>query len=112
MATRIAAAGLVLLFLTGCVTHTSVYFESNVEDATVYLDGQPIGQTPFTARLSNALWENPDVLIEAEGYQTLRTDLQKEVKVGNLISGLLLIWPALLWVYGPESNQYFRLVEE
>ena len=32
-----------------------------------------------------------------------------EVKTGNLIVGLLLFWPSLLWCYGPQEYQYHDL---
>jgi hypothetical protein len=96
--------------LSGCVTATNVRFEANVKDATVAIDGKKVGATPAQESLSNAIWEDPDVIVSKEGYKTLRTKLSKEVKPVNLICGIILFWPSLLWCYGPKAEQYFELI--
>ena len=84
-------------------------FETNEPGAQVMIDGENIGITPTQVKMSNAIWEDPDVLIKKEGFKDLRLGLDKEVKGVNLVCGLILWWPSLLWVYGPEKNQYFEL---
>jgi hypothetical protein len=98
-----------VLFMSGCAT--LVRIETNVPDAKVRLDGQPIGSTPLEKSLSDAIWKNYDILIEKAGYHVLRTRLNKEFKVGAFIGGLF-IWPLLLWTYGPEPYQTFELEKE
>ena len=103
---------IVSVFSASCATATRVTFDSGPQGAEVYLDNERIGETPVTVRVSNGVWEDPDVILRKEGYREIRTGIDKEVKVGNLISGLLLIWPAFLWVWGPEAYQYYDLIEE
>lgn len=97
---------------TGCVTSTTVTLDSAPQGAEVRLDNQVVGTTPTTVRLSNAVWEDPVLNIRADGYRDMYGSLQKEVKAGNLIVGLLLFWPSLLWCFGPQEYQYYDLIEE
>lgn len=62
--------------------------------------------------LSNAIWEDPDIILRKEGYKDVRSVLRKEVKPVNLVCGLLFWWPSLLWYYGPKANQNFFLTPE
>ncbi|MBN2874298.1 MAG: PEGA domain-containing protein [Spirochaetales bacterium] len=114
MKARIIAFSLLLVLMvflfSGCVTNTNVRFETSEPGAMVMIDGESIGTTPAQVQMSNAIWEDPDVLIKMEGYKDVRAGVDKEVKGVNLIFGLILWWPSLLWVYGPEANQYYELI--
>ena len=108
-------SGIVIIFtiivlLSSCVTATRVTINTDVEGATVYVDGKNVGTTPAQIVLSNAIWENPDVVLKKDGYKDLHTDLHKEVKAVNVIFGLLFWYPSLLWCYGPKSTQNFVLL--
>ena len=106
-------AGLMLIvFCTGCVTSTRVHINSDVEGSEVYIDGEKVGTTPTEIALSNAIWEDPDVVLKKDGYKDLHTNVKKEVKTVNLISGLLIWSPSLLWVYGPKANQNYMMIPE
>ncbi len=106
------ASLLLLVFLTSCVSSTRVSFNTDVEGAEVYVDGELIGTTPTQKKLSNAIWEDPDVLIKKDGYKDLRTSVYQEMKPVNLVCGLLLWWPSLLYVYGPKKAQHYILTPE
>lgn len=107
---NVTAGILLVIFCASCVTQTRVNFLTDVDGAEVYVDGEKIGTTPIQKKLSNAVWEDPDILIKKEGYKDLYTGLNKEIKGVNLVSGLLLWWPSLFWVYGPKKNQSYMLV--
>jgi len=92
--------------------NSTVTINSDPPGAEVRLDNQKAGITPVALRLSNALWENPIVRIRADGYREIYGTLQREVKGVNLVVGLLLCWPSLLWCYGPDEYQHFDLIEE
>ena len=104
---------LLLLFLAGCATNTKVNFYTNVDGAEVYVDGELIGVSPVQTKLSNAIWNDPQILIKKDGYMDLRTYVKKELKVGNLLSGIFLspitCCVPLLWVFGPDSYQNYIL---
>ncbi len=101
-----------LLSLTSCVTSTNVTFYADVEETEVYVDGQLIGTTPVTTKLSNAIWDDPTVTLKKDGYKTMTTGLQKEAKGVNIVLGLLVDWPAFLWCYGPKANQNFMMIPD
>ena len=100
---------LVVFSLSSCVTATNVTFDTAPDGADVYVDGSRVGESPTSKRISNGIWSDPRVRIEKEGYETMNSELRKELKGVNLAIGLLLWWPALLWVHGPVETQFFRL---
>jgi len=108
----IIIALLLILSLSGCVTATLVSFESNIEGAEIILDGKPIGKTPLTISMSNGIWEEPRVRVEKSGYNNTSGAIEKEIKPGNLMVGIFLWWPSLLWCYGPKTYQYYYLNEK
>jgi hypothetical protein len=109
MRRAVGIAVLVVFSLSSCVTATNVTFDTAPDGADVYVDGSRIGESPTSERISNAIWSDPRVRIEKEGYETINSELHKELKGVNLAIGLLLWWPALLWVHGPVETQFFRL---
>lgn len=110
---KVISAFLILVILmsiiSSCVTKTNVTFNTDVEGADVYVDGEYIGKTPITKKMSNAVWEDPDILIKKDGYQDMQLSVKKEVKTVNLVCGILLWWPSLLWVHGPKAQQHYLL---
>ena len=63
-------AGILLVVVcASCVTQTRVNFSTDVDGAEVFVDGEKIGTTPVQKKLSNVVWENPDILIKKEGYK-------------------------------------------
>ncbi len=103
---------MLIVFLSGCVSYTNVTVESNVDGAELFIDGRPEGPVPTNVRLSNGIWEDPDIRLEKDGYITQYTSLKKTIQPVNLAFGILGWWPAYLWCYGPDSYQYFRMVPE
>lgn len=97
----------VAVLFTSCSTVVRID-TPDVPNASVKINGQPVGETPLTKTMSDAIWENYDVEIVKEGYQPYKAQLQKEIKVGALIGGII-VWPFLLWVYGPEPYQEIYL---
>lgn len=115
MKKRIVALFLMLVVVVitfpGCVTSTNVQFNADVEGADLYIDGERIGTTPMVHKMSNAVWEDPLIILKKDGYKELHAGIKKEIKAVNLICGLIIWWPSLLWVYGPKGYQYFDLIE-
>lgn len=103
----------ILLFtVISCVSSTNVTFNTDTPNAEIYVDGNLIGKTPVTTELSNAIWEDPTITIKKEGYRTLNSSVQKELKAVNVVFGIFLNPPAFLWCYGPKQFQNFSLVPE
>ncbi len=109
----IALVLLVLVVFSSCVTKTKVSFTTDIPGAEVIIDGESIGQTPCTAEITNAVWEDQEVIVRKNGLKDYKTELKKEPKIINIITGVLLapvtLYIPLLWCYGPEETQYFEL---
>ena len=105
----IAAIIVSLLALAACTTFVTI--DSKPQGATVYIDGAPRGETPITQELSNLAFETYQLRLELEGYHSVYTSLEQEVKVGAAIGGFLFL-PAWLWAYGPVDYQYYELINK
>jgi hypothetical protein len=96
---RMMYLGLVIIIISlcliGCATIVSgtsqvISVNSNVSGATVTLDGQPVGTTPFSGKVS----KKANVLtVSKEGYETVNITMSKSFNAiffGNIIIGGLL----------------------
>ena len=100
---------LILIYFSGCTTTMTVNsVDPNgrpINGATVLVDGENIGQTPnASTSTSNGLWVKNEIRVQANGFQSTVTEADKEIKIPILIGGIL-IWPLLLWCYGPKEQQ-------
>ena len=73
---------LFLCLLVGCATITkgskqSVAITSNVDGATIYLDGEKVGTTPYNGLLSK---NKEELRIEKEGYRNTTIILSKSLE--------------------------------
>jgi len=103
---------MILVLFGSCVSSTmmTVYAtEPNgrpVNDATVLVNGENIGQTPSaSAKVSNFVGSDTQITVSKEGYYTVKTEAVKEVKAANVVIGLLLNIFAFLWVSDPKAQQ-------
>ena len=110
--TIITLSIMLVSIFSSCVSSTRVYIDTDVDNVEVYVDGKKVGTSPTQIVLSNAVWEDPDIVLKKEGYKDLHTNVNKELKGVNLVCGLLLWWPSLLYCYGPKSNQTYIMIPE
>jgi hypothetical protein len=93
------------VLFTGCASTTVI--QSNPAGAKLYLNGEPVGATPYTHRDTKIVGTATHVRLEKEGYQTLNTSFSRneEADVGAIIAGVFLLFP-FLWTmkYKPEHN--------
>lgn len=110
----VRAIGVIMIaaIFGACVTSTMVTVYANdpdgmpVNDATVKLDGEVIGQTPNAqVKISNFVGNYPELTVSKAGYETVKTEVEREVKAPNVVLGIMLNFFAWLFVYGPKPNQ-------
>jgi len=105
---------MILILFGGCVTSTKmkVYVTEAdgkpINDATVLVNGENIGQTPNArAKVSNFVGSNTQITVIKDGYNTVRTEAIKDAKPANIVLGILipLNFFAFLWCAGPRAQQ-------
>ncbi|MBR4986285.1 MAG: hypothetical protein IKY83_11180 [Proteobacteria bacterium] len=101
-AAKLAVLFSLFTFFTAC--STAVTFTSN-RPQEVKVNGMRVGTTPTTVSLSDAVWEDYNVVYtDLETGEETHFQATKEVKVGAVIGGIFL-WPIFLWCYGPRAQQ-------
>lgn len=99
----IILAGSVLL--ASCSSTTMI--QSIPSGAKVYIDGQPVGTTPYRHTDTKIVGSGTDVRLEKEGYETLYTGFARDEQadVGAIIGGLFVLVP-FLWTmkYNPTHT--------
>ena len=96
-------AGLILF--SSCASTTMI--QSNPEGAKLYLNGEPVGTTPYSHTDTKITGSSNTVRLEKEGYEPLNTSFSRneEADVGAIIGGILVLVP-FLWTmkYKPIHN--------
>lgn len=96
-------AGSVLL--ASCASTTMI--QSVPSGAKVYIDGQPVGTTPYRHTDTKIVGSGTSVRLEKEGYETLNTGFSRDEQadVGAIIGGLFVLVP-FLWTmkYNPTHT--------
>ncbi len=84
------------ILFTSCASTTTI--QSNPSGAKVYLNGEPVGTTPYTHQDTKIVGSTTIVKLEKEGYEPLHTAFSRdeEVDVGAIIGGVL-VWVPFLW---------------
>ena len=81
---------------SSCVSITLI--QSNPSGAKLYLNGEPVGTTPYTHQDTRIVGSTTAVKLEKEGYAPLNTSFTRdeEVDAGAIIGGILVLVP-FLW---------------
>jgi hypothetical protein len=87
----------------------TVVIRSNPPGARAFLNGHELGLTPATTTLDYTAFSSYQLRLEKEGYLPYDGRLSTEVNIGSLIIGVVVCWPALLWVVQPSPDQSFDL---
>lgn len=104
VAVVLAAAG-----LAACASTTVI--NSDPSGATLYLNGEKVGVTPYTHTDSKIVGSTNTVMLKKEGYQDLATAFSRneEVSVGAVIGGVLVLVP-FLWVMEYKPTHTYEMV--
>ncbi|GAA4407681.1 hypothetical protein GCM10023187_28610 [Nibrella viscosa] len=107
-ATALCLAGSILL--ASCSSSTTII--SKPSGAKVYLNGQPVGTTPYTHSDTRIVGSTTTVRLEKEGYETLNTSFSRDEQadVGAIIGGVFLLVP-FLWTMKYNPTHTYELIE-
>jgi PEGA domain len=97
-----------LCAFAGCASSTVL--QSQPPGARVLLNGQPVGNTPYTMTDSRIVGSSTQVRLEAPGYQPLDATISRseELDILPLIGGIFLLVP-LLWVMKYQPTHLYQL---
>jgi hypothetical protein len=104
---RVVAA-VSLASLASCASTTII--QSQPSGARLYLNGQPVGTTPYTMTDTKIVGSTTTVRLELPGYEPTNGALTRneEFDVGACIGGMFLLFP-FLWVMGYAPVHTFEL---
>jgi len=96
------------ILLTSCASTTMI--QSNPSGAKVYLNGEPVGTTPYTHRDTKIVGSTTTVKLEKDGYDPLNTSFSRdeEVDVGAIIGGIFVLVP-FLWTMKYKPTHIYEL---
>ena len=93
------------IFLTSCRSTTMI--QSIPTGAKIYIDGQPVGTTPYLYSDTKIVGSETTVQLEKEGYEQTNVSFSRDEKadVGAIIGGII-VWFPFLWTmeYNPTHT--------
>lgn len=103
-----AIVATVVLALTACASTTSI--QSIPSGARLYLNGEPVGTTPYTMTDTKILGSSTTVRLELPGYEPTSGVITRneEFDAGACIGGVFLLVP-FLWIQGYKPLHTFEL---
>lgn len=96
--------------MTSCGSTTLI--RSIPEGAKIYVDGEPMGVTPYEHYDTKIVGSRTDIRLIMDGYEDLNTRLTRDedIDVGALIGGILLPPIPLLWVMKYKPQHTYEMV--
>ena len=97
------------ILLTSCASTTMI--QSNPSGAKVYLNGEPVGSTPYTHRDMKIVGSTTTVKLEKDGYEPLNSSFSKdeEADIGAIIGGCFVLVP-FLWTMKYKPTHTYELI--
>ncbi len=99
------------ILFASCSSTTLI--QSNPSNAKLYIDGQLVGETPYSHTDSKIVGNTMTLKIEKEGFKPLVSTITKDedVNVGAIIGGLFFVVP-FLWTmkYNPVHNYELKYI--
>jgi hypothetical protein len=99
------------ILLSSCASTTVL--QSSPSGAKLYMNGEPVGKTPYTHTDTKIVGSTTILKITLDGYEDFNGVLTRneEVNVGAIIGGLFLLFP-FLWVMDYKPMHNFELVPQ
>jgi hypothetical protein len=94
--------------LSACASTTLI--QSEPPGAKLYLNGEPVGYTPYAMTDTKIVGSTTTVQLEMPGYMVTTGTITRneEFDVGACIGGVLLLFP-FLWIQGYKPTHTFEL---
>lgn len=99
---------LLVACLTGCSSTTVI--NSVPEGATIYLNGERVGTTPYTLSDTKIVGSSNAIMLKKEGYQDFIATFSRteEADVGAIVGGVLVLVP-FLWTMGYKPTHTYEM---
>lgn len=96
------------IFFMSCSSTTLI--QSNPSGAKLYLNGEPVGTTPYSHTDTKIIGTQTTVQLQLEGYQPLHTYFSRdeEVDIGAVVGGVFVLIP-FLWTMKYKAAHYYEL---
>ncbi|PKP06609.1 MAG: hypothetical protein CVU10_03325 [Bacteroidetes bacterium HGW-Bacteroidetes-5] len=107
---RIVSSALICAILaSSCASSTMIY--ASPEDAKIYIDGEPVGKTPYLHTDTKIVGSVTNVRLEKEGYEPFYTSFARNeaADVGAIIGGLF-VWVPFLWTMKYKPTHTYEMI--
>src|SRR4030042_6788768 len=97
------------ILLSSCASTTM--FQTTPSGAKLYMNDEPVGNTPYTYTDTKIVGTTTVVKIKAEGYEEFNGVLKRneEANVGAIIGGIFLLFP-FLWTMDYKPSHTYELI--
>ncbi|MGE5354711.1 MAG: PEGA domain-containing protein [Deltaproteobacteria bacterium] len=97
-----------VIFFSACSSSTMIVSEP--PGAKLYIDGNPVGYTPYSYSDTKISGSKTNLKLEKEGYETMHTFITRteEVDIGAIVGGIF-VWPVFLWTMKYYPEHYYEL---
>jgi len=101
----------IALLVSGCVSTTLI--DSYPTGAYLYLDGEPVGKTPYPMTDSKIIGSCTSVKIEKNNFEPFYTTIcrDEEPDVAAIVGGFFA-WPLFFWAMKYKPNHIYNLLPE
>ena len=98
----------ICIFVSSCSSTTMI--ESKPPGAKLYLNGMPVGKTPYRYTDTKIVGSSTSVRLELDGFETLNTSFSRDetADVGAIIGGIFFLVP-FLWTMKYDPVHYYEL---
>ena len=96
------------ILLSSCASTTMI--QSTPSGSKVYLNGEPVGKTPYSHTDTKIVGSTTTVKLEKEGYEPLNTSFSRneEADVGAIIGGIFVLIP-FFWTMKYKPTHTYEL---
>ncbi len=97
------------ILFTSCASSTMIL--SSPPNAKVYINSQPVGETPYRYTDTKIVGSINQLELEKEGFVTLNTSFSRneEADVGAIIGGIFFLFP-FLWTMKYKPTHEYELI--